>query len=166
MALMRLAGGLELDLASGAELQDGLSGLESRLMGAQTPRPLFYTFPGQASGTGGLATISIGAPPAGRIWNILSVTIVGNDDHSTIASPAGFMAMYFGDPFNPSLGALAAVKLPLPGTTFFSAQALWCPSGQQVFLVSDKALNAPDQMVAVVSLAEWRSGDIEQLSGK
>lgn len=167
MGAVKLALGAELDLVSGDELADGLDGLESRLLGGgKRARPLYNTFPQSAPGAGGLLTLTIGAPPAGRIWNVLAATVVGNDDHGSVPSPVGYFAMYFGDPANVSLGQLAAVKLALPSTTLFSANALWCPAGQQVFFVSDKAVNTPDSCTVVISVAEWRSGELEQLTGR
>lgn len=167
MGVVKLAVGAELDIASGAELSDGLSGLGDRLLGSgKRPRPLFYSFPSSVAGAGGRTTIPVGAPPAGKLWNVLSATVVGNDDHGTIPSPAGFLAMYFGDPYNPTLAALQAVKLALPSTTFFTANALWCPSGNQVFFMTDLALNVPDSVTVVISVAEWSSGALEQLDGR
>lgn len=165
MALMQLAVGAELDIASGAELAGKTDAL-AKLIDRGPRKPLYLDFAASALGTGGIVTLSIGSPPVGRTWNILSVTFVGNNDHGSISSPAGFAAMYFGDPFNPSLANLKHVKITLPSTVYPASGTLWCPAGQQVFFMTDLAVNAPDQVLVTVSLAEYRVRDLEMDSGR
>jgi hypothetical protein len=162
---MQLTAGAELDIASGAELAGHTDKL-AKLLGKRDPRPLYLDFAASAIGSGAVVTLSIGSPPVGRTWNILAVTFVGNNDHGSIGSPAGFAAMYFGDPFNPSLGNLKHVKITLPSTVYPSSDALWCPAGQQVFFQTDLAVNSPDQVLVTVSLAEYRVRELEQDSGR
>lgn len=161
---MQLALGAELDIASGDELRHSTKRL-AKLMQDGPARPNYLPMAASAIGGGGLATVVWGAPPAGRVWNVVAVTLVGNDDHSTIGSPAGFVAMYFGDPFNPSLANAQHVKITLPSTVYPSTGALWCPAGQQVFFVTDKALNSPDQISVSGMVAEYRTSGLMMESG-
>lgn len=163
--LVKLAGGLEIDLATGAELAGHTEAL-SGLLGKEPPRPLYLPLAASIAGTGTVATISMGAPPAGRMWNVLAVTFMGNNDHGSVASPVGNCAMYFGDPFNVSLGMAQFVKIALPSTVFPAGDALWCPAGQQVFFVTDAAVNAPDSVTIACMVAEWRSVDVVQATGR
>lgn len=164
MALIQLAAGAELDIATGAELRDQAKRLAS-LIDRGPARPNYLPMAATVIGTGGIATIVWGAPPAGRVWNVVSVTLVGPNDHGTITSPAGFVAMYFGDPFNPSLANVQHVKIALPSTVYPASDALWCPAGQQVFFQSDLALNAPETMTVTGMVAEYRTRDTQMTSG-
>lgn len=164
MALLQLAGGVELDIATGAELSKHTEALSSLI--GKDPKPLFLGLVSSVAGSGGIVTLDVGSPPVGRVWNVVAVTLVGNNDHGSIPSPAGFAAMYFGDPFNPSLANLQHVKIPLPSTVYPSTGALWCPAGQRVFFQSDLAVNAPDSLTVVVQVAEWRTADVAQGTGR
>lgn len=165
MALLQLAGGIELDIASGSELRDSTRAL-SKLIDQGPARPIFLPLAASVLGTGSVVTLDCGAPPIGRTWNVLAVTFVGNDDHGSVPSPVGFCAMYFGDPANPSLAQLKQVKIALPSTVYPSSDAHWCAAGEHVFFVTDKAVNSPDQVMVTVSVAEYRARELEQTSGR
>lgn len=163
--LMQLSAGAELDIASGAELAGHTDQL-AKLIGRGAARPLYLDFASSAVGSGGVVTLPIGSPPVGRVWNVLAVTFLGNNDHGSISSPAGFAAMYFGDPFNPSLANVKHAKIVLPSTVYPSSGALWCPAGQQVFFMTDLVVNAPDQVLVTVTVAEYRVRELAQDSGR
>ena len=165
MALLQLAGGLELDIASGAELAGHTEAL-SGLIAKGDAKPLYLSPAASQAGVGGVVTLTVGGPPVGRLWNVVAVTFVGNNDHGSIPSAAGFCAMYFGDPFNPSLAMLKHVKIALPSTVYPSTGALWCPPGSQVFFMTDLAVSSPDSVTVVVEVAEWRTQDVVTASGR
>lgn len=165
MALLQLAGGIELDIASGAELAKHTDTL-GKLIGKADAKPLYLPLAASQAGVGGVVTLSVGGPPVGRLWNVVAVTFVGNNDHGSIPSAAGFCAMYFGDPFNPSLANLQHVKIALPSTVYPSTEALWCPPGSQVFFMTDLAVSSPDSVTVVVQVAEWRTEDVVMSSGR
>lgn len=166
MALIKLGFGAEVDIASGDELAAATADIKGML---STPdaKPLFLQKAASVAGTGaGITTAVLGTPPAGRIWNVRSVTVVANDDHSQPTGAARFIAMYFGDPFNATLGALQLVKIAIPSTNFIGQEALWCPAGFQVFCQTDAALATTDQLTVVATVSEWRSADIAAHSGR
>jgi hypothetical protein len=165
VALLQLAGGIELDIASGAELRDASAGL-GKLIEKGPAKPLYLPLSASATGVGGVVTLDVGTPPVGRVWSVRAVTFLGNNDHSSVASPVGFCAMYFGDPFNPSLSTCQHCKIVLPSTVYPSTDALWCPAGQRVFFVTDLAVNAPDQVLVNVVVAEFRTREVAQESGR
>lgn len=163
--LMQLAVGAEVDIASGSELA-GQTDKLSKLIRQGPARPLYLPLSASASGTGGLVTLNVGSPPVGRLWNVVAVTFIGNNDHSAVGSPVGFCAMYFGDAANPGLAQAQHVKIALPSTVYPSTGALWCPAGQQVFFVTDAAVNSPDNVTVNVTVAEYRTREVEQDSGR
>lgn len=162
---MQLAIGAELDIASGAELAGKTDAL-AKLIERGPARPLYLPLSASATGTGGIVTLNVGAPPVGRMWNVLAVTFIGNNDHGSVSSPVGFCAMYFGDAANPSLAQAQHVKIPLPSTVYPASEALWCPAGQQVFFVTDAAVNAPDNVTVNVVVAEYRARETVATSGR
>lgn len=167
MALVKLAGGVELDLATGDELRNGVTKPLDSLLNRTDPKPLFLQRPGSVTGTGsGTSTVVVGSPPAGRIWNVRTLTVVCNDDHSLPSGAARNVSLYFGDPFNPTLASLQLVKVPIPSTNFASADALWCPAGLQLFCVTDAALATTDELIVIVNVSEWRVSDIMDGTGR
>lgn len=154
--LVHLNLGAEVDVASGDELREGLAGLESKL-GKTPPRPTYLSFSGAKFGA---SNIIVGSPPVGRIWNILSLTLVGNDDTTTIANAR--CAMYV-DSQEQSL-ALNNCRVPgltVPSYVTFSKGTLWAHADGSVIVNVTGAVAATDQVVATITVAEWREGDIE-----
>jgi hypothetical protein len=159
MALVKL--GAEVDIATG----DELSRWGEKILNNRPPLPLYKDLAASISGSGAIPTVTIGAPPAGRIWKVTSVTVVGNNDNAPIASPLGFMAMYFGDAANPNLAQVKVVKIALPSTVYMAGKPFVCHASQEVFFVGDKPLNAPDNVTVTVTIEEWRSADVMDNSG-
>lgn len=153
--------GAELDLATKDELREMGASL---LKGARAPKPLYKDYAASVQGNGSIPTIILGGPPTGRVWKILSITVMGNNDHSTITSPLGFLAMYFGDPANPSLAQCKKVKIALPSTDE-PGLAYVCQPPQQVFFLGDNTLNSPDNCTVTMTVEEWRADDILDNSG-
>lgn len=159
MVLLKL--GAEVDIATG----DELSKWGQKILGNKDPLPLYKDLAASVSGTGAVPTIVLGRPPVGRIWKVSAVTVVGNNDHSTIPSPMGFVAMYFGDAANPNLAQVKVVKMPLPSTQYMSGPFMLCHASQEVFFIGDAALNTPDNVTITAIIEEWRTSDIMDNSG-
>lgn len=154
--LVHLDFGAEVDIASGDELRDGLSGLESKL-GKTPPRPTYLSFTGARFGAG---QIVIGSPPVGRIWNLLSLTLTGNDDATTVANAK--VALYVdSQEQNVSLNNCRVPNLTVPSYATFSKGTVWAHSDGAVIANVSGTVAATDQVVATICVAEWREGDIE-----
>lgn len=156
--LVKVAG--EVDLAT----RDELATWGHKIMGKGDPKPLYFDLAVSVQGTGSVPSLVLGGPPTGRAWRITSVTVVGNNDHGSIVSPLGFVAMYFGDPANPSLAQVKKVKITLPSTDEPGTPYL-CKSPYQVFFLGDGVLNAGDNCTITCTVEEWRLNDIQDNSG-
>lgn len=153
---MQLQLGAEVDIASGDELTSGLAGIEDKL-GRKPPRPTWLSFTGSRLGAG---VIVVGSPPVGRIWNVLTLTLVGNDDATVVANAAA--ALYVDSTEgNLSLANCRVPALVVPAFQAFSKGTLWAHSDGSLIVNVSGAVAATDQVVATVSVAEWREGDVE-----
>lgn len=152
--------GAELDLAT----RDELATWGHKILGKGEPRPLYKDMAVSVQGTGSIPVLVLGGPPTGRIWKVTSITVIGNNDHGSISSPLGFVAMYFGDAANPNLAQVKKVKLTLPSTDE-PGGAYVCQAPQQIFFLGDAALNAPDNCTVTCCIEEWRTNDIMDTSG-
>lgn len=166
MALMTLGLGAEVDLATGDELKSLGDDLTGKILGTQDPKPIVFSRPASVAGVGAIATLVIGSPPVGRIWEISAITVVGNSPFGPIVSPAGFLALFAGNSAGPSIAQVLCTHLGIPSTTFPSAETLYCHSNQELFLTTDAAVNAPDSVTAIVSIKEWREADVVARSGR
>lgn len=154
--LVHLNLGAEVDVASGEELQSGLSSLEQKL-NKTPPRPIYLTFSGARLGAG---NIVLGSPPVGRIWNILTYTLVGNDDATVVANAT--VALYVDSQENSlALNNCRVPGLAVPSFDTFSKGTFWAHSDGSVIANVTGAVAATDQVVASITVAEWRLGDIE-----
>lgn len=159
MGLVHLQLGAEVDIASGSELQDGLAGLEDKL-GKKPPRPTWLSFTGARFGPG---AITLGSAPVGRIWNVLTLTLVGNDDTTVIANARA--AMYVDSTENQlTLGNCRVPGLIVPSFQTFSKGTLWAHSDGAIVVNVSGNVALTDQVVANISVAEWREGDIQDHS--
>jgi hypothetical protein len=159
VGLVHLNLGAEIDIASGDELASGLAGIEDKL-GRKPPRPTWLSFTGSRKGAG---PITIGSAPVGRIWNVLTLTLVGNDDTTVVANARA--ALYV-DSTEDQL-TLANCRVPgliVPSFQTFSKGTLWAHSDGALVLNVSGAVAATDQVVVSVSVAEWREGDIQDQS--
>lgn len=154
--LIQLNAGAEVDIATGDELKNGLAGLEDKL-DKRAPRPTYLSFTQQRLGSG---VIVVGSPPSGRIWNIVNVTLVGNDDTTVVANARA--AVYVdSQEGNLSLANCRIPGLIVPAFTTISKGTLWAHSEGAVVVNVTGAVAATDQVVATVSVLEWREADIE-----
>lgn len=109
---LSLGGDAEIELASTDEIRAISDNAVSRIR-APHPKPRLKSNPasGVMPATGPLI-LDLGSPPAGSVWSIISVVVVGSDDRTAV--PAGIAALYLGgEPsLNPSL-----MNLLEPGST-------------------------------------------------
>lgn len=108
---------------------------------------------GDASGN---ALIDFGVPSVGRYWEITSITVVGNDDHTVVANVA--VALYVG---NPTVPSLAGLVLPgnqggsaagIPTTAQFGRWQVACMSQDHVFL---RIYGGPASQAYTAILGGW-----------
>ena len=166
MALMTLGLGAEVDIATGDELSAMGDDLTKKILGSAPALPIVFTRPVSVAGSGGIATLIVGSPPVGRLWEVSAVTVMGNSPFGAIPSPAGFLALYAGNAAAPGVASVLMTHLPIPSTTFPSADCIYCHSNQELFLTTDAALNVPDNITVIVGLKEWREADILARSGR
>lgn len=166
MALMTLGLGAEVDIATGDELAAMGDSITKKILDSGPALPIVFTRPASQAGTGSVVTLLIGSPPVGRIWEVSSVTVMGNSPFGSIPSPAGFFAIYAGNSAAPSIASVLATHMGIPSTTYPSAETLYCHSNQELFLVTDAAVNVPDSVSAIVGIKEWREADVLARSGR
>ncbi|SRR6266480_139769 len=140
----------------GLAIGDKLDGITSALK-KELPKPIYLSFAGAGVGP---SVVRIGKPPTGRIWNILSVTYTGLDDHTAVTGTA---ALYV----DSDISALTIAQCRIPGTAIPSAQfiskgTLWAHSAGDV-AVNFVGMGATTGVVAVITVAEWREQDVSQV---
>lgn len=153
MAVVKFAIGTELDIATGDELSSGLGSIRD-ILDRRAPKPLFLSFSGSISSPG---VINLGRPPSGRIWNILSYTLVGSDDKTVVAATTA--ALYVDS--DPSSLGLALCRIPgqiVPSFQVISDETLWAHSSGAVCI--NVVGNGTSQVLATITVAEWREMDV------
>jgi hypothetical protein len=154
--------GLELEASAsiGVAIGDKLDTI-SDLLGRSEPKPLVFAVP--ASGVGGGA-IRIGRPPAGKLWNILTVTVTGADDHTVTANV--FASLYVdSDPLNLGLGQCLIPGLAVPSFTSISKGTSWAHGGGEVVAnVVGSGVSASTAVNITLGVAEWHVKDVSQMS--
>lgn len=168
MAVVKLAVGAELDLATGDELKDATDSILGRL--DKRVKPIYTTMVDSATGDGvQLFPLDLGSPPVGRMWNLRSITVVGLDAF-TAPSAAKFFAVYFGDAPAPggtlSLAQLKVANQPIPSTYASGSNALWVHSNENIIVATNAALTATERLVATAEVQEWRVDDVVMRNGR
>lgn len=147
---------LEASFDIGVAIGDKLDGIQSALK-KEPPRPIFLSFPRGGVGPG---VVRIGHPPTGRIWNILSVTLTGNDDHTAVTGTAGLYVDSDADTL--SVAQCVIPNMSIPSALFISRGTLWAHSTGDV-AVNFLGMGATIGVVAKITVAEWREADISQV---
>lgn len=168
MAIVKLAVGAELDLATGDELKDATDTILGRF--DKRAKPIYTTMVDSGTGNGvTLIPLDLGSPPTGRMWNLRSITVVGADPF-TPPTAANKFAVYFGDA--PGAGntlSLAQLKIanqPVPSTYSSGSNALWVRSNESIIVVTNALLTATESLVATAEIQEWRLDDIIMRNGR
>jgi len=159
--LIKLGLDAEVDIATRDEMN---TGLDDALKKNRAPRPMLISVIGSstqlntnAGAGGGNGVVTFGHPPAGKIWNILSVTLMGDDDTTTVA---GKGALYV-DSETQALG-LANLRMPgltIPSFTFITRQTLWAHSSGDVCL-NLTGVGGTARVNGVLGIAEYHETDI------
>jgi hypothetical protein len=156
--------GIELEASAsiGVAIGDKLDGIKE-LLGKSEPKPLIFSVP--ASGVGGGA-IRVGRPPAGKLWNILTVSCLGTDDHTAEANV--FVSLYVdSDPFNLGLGQCLIPGLAVPSFTSISKGTTWAHGGGEVVAnVVGSGVGASTSVNVTLGVAEWTVKDVSAGSTK
>lgn len=168
MAVVKLAVGAELDLATGDELKDATDSILGRF--DKRAKPIYSTMVDSATGNGvQLYPLDLGSPPTGRMWNLRSITVVGNDPF-TPPSAATKFAVFFGDAPAPgatmSLAQLKIAAQPIPSTYSSGSNALWVRSNESIIVVTNGAFLVTEQLVATAEIQEWRLDDVVMRNGR
>lgn len=125
MALIKLALGAEMDLATGDELADST---RSILEAQQAANQLYTPLPRINSGTG---VVLLGSPPNGRTWNIVSLLLLGTDDHTSVAGAT--VALYVGNPANAPLSDCINPGQSVPMAVTFARHCHWVFPGETLY---------------------------------
>src|SRR5690242_7120308 len=153
MAIVKIAAGAELDLATGDELKNATSSILSALPGDE-PRPIYLSRADTDISLGGIVQIDLGAPPVGSIWQLRYITLFGNDDSTAIGGIV--CALYCGDPANLSLAQLKLTGLAIPSATFIPDTCIWCHPNENVVVKASAVVAAGQQVGAIVGFENWR----------
>lgn len=165
---VQLALGAEIDVASSGELKDVETNIGDMFDKNRPVRPMYFTQSGSIPSLVGPFTgmCRVGSPPAGRIWNVLGYTIIGDTDNTL--STAGNVSLYVGNlpsTGNPSLSQAKDVGLIVPSGGRYGENVVWCPSPQEVFFKLT-AITGLTSFVANVFIGEYREDDLLQRSGR
>lgn len=144
-----------LDLSIGVAIGDKLDDI-SKVLKKEDPKPRYLDLFASGS-TLGPTMDSFGHPPSGKIWNILFVTVTGNDDHTNV--PNAYASIYV-DSDPGSLG-LIMCKLPglaVPSSVSISKGTMWAHSSGDVVL--SIAGTGVTNVQASITVAEWEVKDV------
>lgn len=136
MAEFRVAGGLMVDIASGAEVRDGTDRLVDAITGTAEKKPIYQTRFAAAVTPGAGATTTIlrlGRPPTGRVWNLVYLTLTGADDRTAVAG--ALAASYVGNPDAPSLHGLIDPGRAVPTSQNYGPEEIWIHDGEELFVI-------------------------------
>lgn len=146
---------LEAQASIGVAIGDKLDNI-SEVLKKAPPRPRHLDFKASNIGPG---VAILGRPPHGRVWNLLTLTLLGSDDHTTVT---GTGALYTDcDSGNLSLMQCKIPNLSIP---FFgsigSKGSLWAHASGDV-VVNFQGMGANQQVFAVITVDEWHERDQE-----
>lgn len=163
MAEARFALGAVVDVASGAEVNEGFKSLRGDLAGMGKPkrimRPLSRALGGLSLSSGQSTHLFMGRPAAGRVWVVTRVTVLGNTDHDTSTNVVA--ALYVGDDQSISLGQCVLDAQPIPFTSTQNEHAWVCSDKESVYLnITATGSNTLTQVVSNVLAWEYRDKDV------
>ena len=119
--------------------------VDSKLSALVTAKPIHKPTMGSTQ-TGGVAPASLilpcqTHPASGRVWNVLSVSIFGNDDHTAVA---GAIAAIYGGELSPSgsvtptpgpMSDLILTGATIPNITFVPDKAVWLHEMESIYAI-------------------------------
>lgn len=144
-----------VDIGAAFELKLGnLHDDVKSILHREPPKPRYFPVSGSIQGNG---VIDLNRPNIGYMWNILSVMLVGSDDHTAVTGTA---ALYV-DTDSTGLG-LVQCRIPnmvIPTSQFISKGTLWAHSDGNV-CVNVAGTSGSPTVTATITVAEWRVKDI------
>lgn len=160
--LIKLGADVEVDIATGGEMAEHVR----NGMAKATPKGRAFPIVGSnanlespLSGSPGDGVIRLGRPPNGQVWNIVSVMVLGADDHTASAAKC---ALYVdSDPANLNIGSCEIPGITVPFFQAISKMTLWAHSSGQVCLNVSASGNT--QVVCKVNVVEYRWEEIFDL---
>jgi hypothetical protein len=162
---IKLAAGAEVDIASSGEVNDAAGSILDWLNeDRKAARPNYLPLANTSTGADGI--VSLGSPPTGRIWNVLGISICGQND--SVQSSAGTVAFYIGNAPSvgvPMLSQLRYPRMSLPFSIMFGTDVLWCDPQNEIFF-NLAALAGVTQFVGSAWVAEYREDDILMRTGR
>lgn len=172
MAEFRLALGGVVDVATPAEIDSAITGLQGHVDqqfetlkrgGSKfTWRTISAAVSSPFSIGGSLQLTMVPASPAvGKVWSVRRVTITGGDDHSTVAGITA--ALYAGDPYNLLLTQCIIPGQILPYFNTFGTGSMPVHDTEQLFFnVVSSATIAFQEIAASITVIEWDESQVEK----
>lgn len=147
---------IEASASIGISLGEKLDDISSLLKKTE-PKPLFFPILGSSVGGG---IMRLGRPPAGKLWNLLTVSITGVDDHTVAANV--FVSLYVdSDPFNLGLGQCLIPAMAVPSFDSISKGTSWAHGGGEVVAnVVGSGVGATTAVNVTLGVAEWHVKDV------
>jgi hypothetical protein len=169
MGEFRLALGGTIDVATPAELDDAVTGLQghidkkfaSQKSGKFIWRDLSASISSPFSGGGSIQLPLVPSRPAtGKVWSVRRFTLLGNDDHTTVSNITG--ALYAGDPANFNLTQCIIPGQIIPYFNTFGTGSMPLKNTADLFVnfVASGTV-AFQTLVASVTVIEWDDNAIE-----
>lgn len=143
----------EIDIATSGELAQAIDS-------TREPQPLRFPKVGSNSASnGGNTIIDLGAPPTGKIWNILTVTLCGSDDHTAVTGSA---SLYVDSEVNQGNLGLANLRMPalaIPSFTSISNRTMWAHGNGNV-VVNVTGTSGNPIVNCILGIAEYWEVDV------
>lgn len=156
MAQVKLAAGVAVDLATTDDLKASSNSIVDALSGSDA-RPIRLTQMGQRLGQFS-DPMDLGSPPIGRMWFVLSLTVVSQD---AFTNPAGnpLVALCIGDVSGPQLGHIRIPNITVPTYRTTSTRGLWVFPNESVYVLTS-AVGATVQIGVTCQIEEWNMADV------
>lgn len=156
---------MELDIGAAVEL--GFTTSLEKNKGLFRPvevKPVFRPVSGSnAAQGGGSGVIRIGRPPTGRIWNILSVTTLGSDDHTSVTGTVGIYTD--ADSANLNLASCLIPNLSIPFFQTVGRRTIWAHSTGDV-CANLVGVTGTNQVIVTIGVAEFIESEITMSTTK
>jgi hypothetical protein len=157
--------GLELEASAsiGVAIGDKLDKLHG-LLSKEDPKPRIFQVPGSVTYQTSSPLIVMGRPPHGCLWNILTVTVTGADDHTAIAS--AYASLYVdSDSSNLGLGQCVMPGMAIPSFQAISKGTLWAhSSGNIVINLDGTGMTAGTNVQCLLTVAEWHVSEVTRVN--
>lgn len=165
MAKFRMALGADFEAVTESEMKSafGAFGGDLRKALSKPPRilrPLTRAVSVPALTSGATVPLVVGRPDSGRTWVVTRVTVLGADDHTTVANLTA--ALYIGDPANISLGQCVMPGQAIPFISTQNEHAFTVHDREDLFLnLSASGAVTATNVVATIQAYEYRDVDLE-----